>query len=116
MQRDLRKEFLVSGRVMFGDGWAGKNNVSSRVLRGDGTEFCIGLIGYRNEGAPGGWARWRSRVWGARGVVIANGDGEELAELKRFDSRICRGKREVAAKLLDKEVALNYKAWQAITG
>jgi len=54
MQGDLRKEFLVSGRVMFGDGWAGKNNVSSRVLRGDGTEFCIGLIGYKNEGSRGG--------------------------------------------------------------
>jgi hypothetical protein len=49
-------------------------------------------------------------------VVIANGDGGELEELKRFDSRICRGKKEAAAKLLDKEVALNYKACQAITG
>jgi len=68
------------------------------------------------KGHPAGWARWRSRVWGARGVVIANGDGRELAELKRFDSRIRRWKKEVLAKLLDKEVALNYKACQAITG
>jgi hypothetical protein len=39
-----------------------------------------------------------------------------LRELKRFDSPISHITIEVAAKLLDKEGALNYNASQAITG
>jgi hypothetical protein len=48
--------------------------------------------------------------------VIAGGECGDLRELKRFDNPICRMGKELAAKLLDKDVALNYNACQAITG
>ncbi len=39
-----------------------------------------------------------------------------FCELKRFGSPICGVASGGAAKLLDKDVTLNYKASQAITG
>ena len=40
----------------------------------------------------------------------------DLRELKRFDSPIYGVAKAAAAKLLDKDVTLNYNASQAITG
>jgi hypothetical protein len=48
--------------------------------------------------------------------AIAGGEWGDLRELKRFDNPICRMGKEAAAKLLDKDMALNYNACQAITG
>jgi len=50
------------------------------------------------------------------GVCDFERECDVLRELKRFGSPICHKAKDEAAKLLDKDVTLNYKASQAITG